>query len=91
MREVQRGVGCRPSLQVFARGQDGSEQGRGLTPGFLEGSFHQRLVRGRSPRHRGNFIGRVQQVEAGEGVQGDVVNSCCWRPIPAACQPQAAT
>ncbi|KAL4419681.1 hypothetical protein ABPG75_006779 [Micractinium tetrahymenae] len=48
--------------QVFARGQDGSEQGRGLTPGFLEGSFHQRLVRGRSPRHRGNYIGRVQKV-----------------------------
>ncbi|KAL4437803.1 hypothetical protein ABPG77_005715 [Micractinium sp. CCAP 211/92] len=51
--------------QVFARGQDGSEQGRGLTPGFLEGSFHQRLVRGRSPRHRGNYIGRVQQVTRG--------------------------
>jgi collagenase-like PrtC family protease len=46
--------------QVFARGQDG-EHG-GLTPGFLEGSAHQRLVRGRSPRHRGTFLGTVQQV-----------------------------
>ena len=50
-------------LQVFARGQDG-EHG-GLTPGFLEGSRHQRLVRGRNPRHRGNFLGTVQRVRAG--------------------------
>ncbi len=46
--------------QVFARGQDGGHGG--LTPGFLEGSQHQRLVRGRSPRHRGNFLGAVQAV-----------------------------
>lgn len=49
--------------QVFARGQDGGHAG--LTPGFLEGSQHQRLVRGRSPRHRGNFLGAVQAVSRG--------------------------
>jgi putative protease len=42
-------------MQVFARGQD-IEHG-GLTPGFLEGPQHQRLVRGRNPRHRGVFVG----------------------------------
>lgn len=46
--------------QVFARGQD--EEHPGLTHGFLEGSFHQRLVRGRAPRHRGVYIGRVTAV-----------------------------
>ncbi|KAL7451261.1 hypothetical protein ACHAWC_003084 [Mediolabrus comicus] len=42
---------------VFARGQD--ETHDGLTPGFFEGPNHQRLVRGRSPRHRGMHLGRV--------------------------------
>jgi hypothetical protein len=42
-------------MQVFARGQD-LEYG-GLTPGFLEGPQHQRLVRGRNPRHRGVLVG----------------------------------
>ncbi|KAL9186624.1 hypothetical protein ACHAXT_005862 [Thalassiosira profunda] len=42
---------------VFARGQD--ETHDGLTPGFFEGPQHQRLVRGRSPRHRGVHVGRV--------------------------------
>lgn len=46
--------------QVFARGQDSGHGG--LTPGFLEGSFHQRLVRGRNPRHRGNLLGTVERV-----------------------------
>ncbi|GLI60382.1 hypothetical protein VaNZ11_002388 [Volvox africanus] len=46
--------------QVFARGQDGDH--RGLTPGFLEGVRHQRLVRGRAPRHRGVYLGRVEAV-----------------------------
>lgn len=46
--------------QVFARGQDASNSG--LTPGFLEGSQHQQLVRGRNPRHRGNYLGAVQRV-----------------------------
>ena len=35
---------------------------RGLTPGFLEGSRHQRLVQGRSPRHRGVAVGTVSAV-----------------------------
>ncbi|KAK9825658.1 hypothetical protein WJX81_006317 [Elliptochloris bilobata] len=43
--------------QVFARGQDAEHSG--LTPGFLEGPRHQRLVRGRAPRHRGVFAGWV--------------------------------
>ncbi|MEW5305319.1 MAG: hypothetical protein WDW36_007867 [Sanguina aurantia] len=46
--------------QVFARGQD--ESHLGLTPGFLDGVQHQRLVRGRSPRHRGVFLGRVTRL-----------------------------
>ena len=48
-------------LQVFARGQD--EEHRGLTPGFLEGPQHQRLVRGRAPRHRGVLAGHVMHVD----------------------------
>ena len=44
-------------VQLFSRGQD--ESNSGLTPGFLDGSHHQRLVRGRSPRHRGIHVGRV--------------------------------
>lgn len=48
---------------VFARGQD--ENNDGLTPGFFEGPQHQRLVRGRSPRHRGVHIGRVVSSKKG--------------------------
>lgn len=51
--------------QVFARGQDA--QHNGLTPGFLEGPQHQRLVRGRAPRHRGVFLGEVESVNAAAG------------------------
>jgi U32 family peptidase len=43
--------------QVFSRGQD--EEYDGLTAGFFNGSKHQQLVRGRSPRHRGVHVGRV--------------------------------
>ncbi len=45
---------------MFARGQD--EQHRGLTPGFLAGVRHQDLVRGRAPRHRGLYLGKVVAV-----------------------------
>eukprot|EP00804_Cyclotella_cryptica_P017395 CCRYP_016631-RD/>CCRYP_016631-RD protein AED:0.05 eAED:0.08 QI:0/1/0.83/1/1/1/6/2324/1131 len=48
---------------VFARGQD--EIYDGLTPGFFEGAKHQRLVRGRSPRHRGQHLGRVDRTQNG--------------------------
>lgn len=41
---------------------------RGLTPGFLDGVKHQRLVDGRSPRHRGLRLGDVHQV-TGQGVK----------------------
>jgi U32 family peptidase len=43
--------------QLFSRGQD--EDHDGLSPGFFDGSRHQHLVRGRSPRHRGVHLGRV--------------------------------
>jgi putative protease len=50
--------------QVFARGQDAEHSG--LTPGFLKGSQHQMLVRGRSPRHRGILVGEVTRVLSGD-------------------------
>lgn len=53
---------CSSPWQVFSRGQD--QDHRGLTPGFLEGPTHQRLVRGRAPRHRGVLLGSVADVRA---------------------------
>jgi hypothetical protein len=50
----------RSLAQVFSRAQD--ESFVGLTPGFLEGSQHQRLVRGRAPRHRGLCLGHISGV-----------------------------
>lgn len=50
---------------MFARGQDAEHAG--LTPGFLEGTRHQRLVRGRAPRHRGVLVGSVAAVDARSG------------------------
>jgi putative protease len=38
---------------------------RGISPGFLAGADHQRLVEGRFPRHRGMPLGRVTRVEPG--------------------------
>ncbi|MBA4187776.1 MAG: peptidase U32 [Planctomycetaceae bacterium] len=35
---------------------------RGLTPGFLEGNNHQKLVRGRFPKSRGIKVGTVTEV-----------------------------
>jgi len=46
--------------QVFARGQDA--RNLGLTTGFLEGPQHQKVVRGRAPRHRGVLLGTVERV-----------------------------
>jgi len=46
--------------QVFARGQDAGNLG--LTSGFLEGPQHQKVVRGRAPRHRGVLLGNVERV-----------------------------
>ena len=37
---------------------------RGLGPHFVGGTNHQKVVRGRAPRHRGVLMGRVAQVEA---------------------------
>ncbi len=36
---------------------------RGVSPGFLGGADHQRLVEGRAPRHRGLALGRVTSVD----------------------------
>ena len=55
------------SVQVFSRGQD--EEHHGLTPGFLAGSAHQTVVRGRAPRHRGVLLGRVEAVRPGGRVR----------------------
>ncbi len=46
--------------QVFSRGQNAAADG--LSRGFLDGPGHQSLVIGRSPRHRGVFIGEVLEV-----------------------------
>jgi len=43
--------------QIFSRGQD--EYHDGLSSGFFQGTQHQELVIGRSPRHRGVHVGRV--------------------------------
>ena len=56
---------------VFARGQD--EDHDGLTPGFFDGPRHQRLVRGRSPRHRGVHVGRVVSSNGGALVSLNLV------------------
>ena len=53
---------------MFSRGQD--QDHRGLTPGFLEGVRHQRLVRGRGPRHRGVLLGTVADLRAASGRVG---------------------
>jgi len=45
---------------TFARAQD--EEHGGLTHGFLEGPKHQMLVRGRNPRHRGMYVGKVVDI-----------------------------
>lgn len=57
--------------QVFARGQDAEFDG--LTPGFLEGPKHQRLVRGRAPRHRGVFLGEITRVIRNGRASGEVM------------------
>ena len=60
--------------QVFSRAQDAEHNG--LTPGFLEGPQHQRLVRGRSPSHRGVLAGEVIDVRRpkhGGGGEGEVL------------------
>ena len=54
---IEETVSKKELTQLFSRGQD--EDNDGLTPGFFEGAVHQRLVRGRSPRHRGLHMGRV--------------------------------
>jgi putative protease len=61
-------AGWRELAQVFARGQGAAAPG--LTRGFLEGTRHQSLVRGRAPRHRGVFLGEVEGLARGAGGAG---------------------
>ena len=51
-------------LSVTAAEEQDLEQvySRGLGPYFLTGTNHQKVVKGRAPRHRGVLIGRVVQV-----------------------------
>ena len=46
---------------MFARGQDIDYDG--LSPGFLPGTNHQAVVRGRAPRHRGMLVGTLERAE----------------------------
>lgn len=64
--EVSRDALCSPKkwddMRVtFSRAQDAEH--RGLTHGFLSGSQHQTLVRGRSPRHRGIYVGDIGHID----------------------------
>lgn len=65
-KSIDRDELCSPDMWdnmrvTFARAQD--DRYGGLTHGFLSGSQHQSLVRGRSPRHRGLFIGSVVKID----------------------------
>lgn len=57
--------------QVFSRGQDAHNDG--LSPGFLDGPHHSTYVVGKSPRHRGVFVGRVERVVSESPLVVDVV------------------
>ena len=52
-------------LSVDAEARRDLEQiySRGLGPYFISGTDHQQVVRGRAPRHRGVFLGKVVVVE----------------------------
>mmetsp|Transcript_24261 Transcript_24261/g.31580 ORF Transcript_24261/g.31580 Transcript_24261/m.31580 type:complete len:928 (-) Transcript_24261:1951-4734(-) len=60
--------------QIFSRGQDAEMDG--LTPGFLNGVDHQRLVRGRVPRHRGLFCGILSKDAWLEKISEKVYKLC---------------
>ncbi|NUN50069.1 MAG: U32 family peptidase, partial [Candidatus Brocadiae bacterium] len=66
----------RDRLDALAAGTDGSPTpervrelelsfSRGFSPGFLKGVNHQELVRGRSPKKRGVYVGRVEGAARG--------------------------
>mmetsp|Transcript_20948 Transcript_20948/g.30814 ORF Transcript_20948/g.30814 Transcript_20948/m.30814 type:complete len:1041 (-) Transcript_20948:80-3202(-) len=57
--DPSQGVTKSELAQLFSRGQD--EEHDGLSPGFFEGAMHQKVVRGRSPRHRGVYAGEVME------------------------------
>ena len=78
-------------LSVTAQEEQDLEQvySRGLGPHFMSGTDHQKVVRGRAPRHRGVRVGTVtgltergvlveleQEVRAGDGLVFDPAN---WR------------
>ena len=58
---------------VFSRAQDADHDG--LTHGFLDGSRHQTLVRGRQPRHRGLYMGEVIGVDQKNRLQVQLARS----------------
>jgi U32 family peptidase len=58
------------SLDAAAELQLEQVYSRGLGPFFLTGTDHQKVVRGRAPRHRGVLMGTVTQVSADGVVVG---------------------
>ncbi len=58
---------------------------RGWSEGWLAGSDHQALVEGRSPRHRGLYLGRVESVEGNVVRVASSVSSAS--SVSPACEP----
>jgi putative protease len=58
-------AGLPASLDRAAELQLEQVYSRGLGPYFVTGTDHQAVVRGRAPRHRGVWMGRVTRVETG--------------------------
>jgi putative protease len=56
-------AGRAPSLDAAGELELAQVYSRGFGPHFLTGTNHQRVVRGRSPRHRGVLLGRVVTIE----------------------------
>jgi len=58
-----------PSTHTKAEAQQLEQvYSRGLAPHFLQGTNHQTVVLGRSPRHRGVRMGKVKRVLADKGI-----------------------
>ena len=58
-----------PSTHTAAEAQQLEQvYSRGLGPHFIQGTNHQTVVKGRSPRHRGVCMGRVLRVFADKGM-----------------------
>ncbi len=55
-------AGLRPSADAADELRLEQVYSRGLGPHFLEGTNHQRVVRGRAPRHRGVLVGTAVEI-----------------------------